>query len=382
MHIRTLGQGLRVSAIGLGAMGMSQSYGPNPGDRDAMIARPARRGRARRHVLRHRRGLRPLRQRGTRRRGPGTAARPGRDRHQVRLAHRGRHARSGSTAAPSRSGGSPTPPCGGCGPTSIDLFYQHRVDPDVPIEDVAGAVGELVAGGQGAPLRPVRGRCGDRSAAPTPCTRSPRCRASTRCGPATRSRRCCPRCAELGIGFVPFSPLGKGFLTGTVDAVDRVRRRRHPRDHPAVHRREPRRQPGAGRPRARPGRGQGRHTRVRSRWPGCSPSSRGSCPSPAPAGSSASRRTRLPPRCRCPPTSSPTSTQLADADRRAGQPLQRAGHVHGRTMTREGVVVEPYQDRGTSRRGPRRGSAGPAHPGGQGRPDVPRHRRRWVRAGA
>ena len=37
MHVRTLGQGLRVSAIGLGAMGMSQSYGPNPGDRDDMI---------------------------------------------------------------------------------------------------------------------------------------------------------------------------------------------------------------------------------------------------------------------------------------------------------------------------------------------------------
>src|SRR3954451_24893156 len=37
MHVRTLGQGLRVSAVGLGAMGMSQSYGPNPGDRDDMI---------------------------------------------------------------------------------------------------------------------------------------------------------------------------------------------------------------------------------------------------------------------------------------------------------------------------------------------------------
>ena len=38
MHTRTLGQGLKVSALGLGAMGMSQSYGPNPGDRDEMIA--------------------------------------------------------------------------------------------------------------------------------------------------------------------------------------------------------------------------------------------------------------------------------------------------------------------------------------------------------
>ena len=55
------------------------------------------------------------------------------------------------------------------------------------------------------------------SAAPTPCSRSPRSRASTTCGGAGPRQDVLAACAELGIGFVPFSPLGKGFLTGTVD---------------------------------------------------------------------------------------------------------------------------------------------------------------------
>ena len=118
MHTRTLGQGLEVSAVGLGCMGMSQSYGPNPGDRDDMIGvLRARRGR-RGHLLRHRRGLRAVRQRGARRRGAWPAARPGRHRHQVRLAtsQDGRVGRP-RQRGPSRSGASPTRPCAGSGPT-------------------------------------------------------------------------------------------------------------------------------------------------------------------------------------------------------------------------------------------------------------------------
>ena len=56
-----------------------------------------------------------------------------------------------------------------------------------------------------------------------------------------------PTLEELGIGFVPFSPLGKGFLTGTIDRDDRVRQRRHPQHHPALHAGGPPGQPGAGR---------------------------------------------------------------------------------------------------------------------------------------
>ena len=98
----------------------------------------------------------------------------------------------------------------------IDLFYQHRVDPDVPIEDVAGAVKELIQEGKvrhfglsEAGMHTVR-----RAHAIQPVAalqneyslwwRKP-------------EEDALPTCEELGIGFVPFSPLGKGFLTGKID---------------------------------------------------------------------------------------------------------------------------------------------------------------------
>jgi aryl-alcohol dehydrogenase-like predicted oxidoreductase len=99
----------------------------------------------------------------------------------------------------------------------IDLFYQHRVDPNVPMEDVAGTVGELIAEGKvrhfglsEAGVASIR-----RAHAVQPVTalqseyslwwREP-------------EQEILPTCAELGIGFVPFSPLGRGFLTGKIDA--------------------------------------------------------------------------------------------------------------------------------------------------------------------
>jgi aryl-alcohol dehydrogenase-like predicted oxidoreductase len=99
----------------------------------------------------------------------------------------------------------------------IDLLYQHRVDPDVPIEDVAGTVKELIAEGKvrhfglsEAGVRTLR-----RAHAVQPVTalqseyslwwREP-------------EAEILPALDELGIGFVPFSPLGKGFLTGKIDA--------------------------------------------------------------------------------------------------------------------------------------------------------------------
>jgi aryl-alcohol dehydrogenase-like predicted oxidoreductase len=99
---------------------------------------------------------------------------------------------------------------------AIDLFYQHRVDPDVPIEDVAGAVKDLIREGKvkhfglsEASAETIR-----RAHAVQPVTavqseysmwwRAP-------------EEDVLPACEELGIGFVPFSPLGKGFLTGKID---------------------------------------------------------------------------------------------------------------------------------------------------------------------
>jgi len=99
---------------------------------------------------------------------------------------------------------------------AIDLFYQHRVDPDVPIEDVAGAVKDLIREGKvkhfglsEAGVQTIR-----RAHAVQPVT-------------ALQSEyslwwrkpegEVIPTLEELGIGFVPFSPLGKGFLTGKID---------------------------------------------------------------------------------------------------------------------------------------------------------------------
>ena len=98
----------------------------------------------------------------------------------------------------------------------IDLFYQHRVDPNVPIEDVAGAVKDLIAEGKvrhfglseagvdtihrAHAVQPIAALQSEYSL----WWRQP-------------ERDILPALEELGIGFVPFGPLGKGFLTGTID---------------------------------------------------------------------------------------------------------------------------------------------------------------------
>jgi len=100
----------------------------------------------------------------------------------------------------------------------IDLFYQHRVDPDVPIEDVAGTVRDLIAEGK-------VGHFGMSEAGVATIRR-----AHAVCPVAALQneyslwwrepeRDVLPALEELGIGFVPFSPLGRGFLTGTLDAT-------------------------------------------------------------------------------------------------------------------------------------------------------------------
>lgn len=99
----------------------------------------------------------------------------------------------------------------------IDLFYQHRVDPDVPIEDVAGTVKDLIQAGKvrhfglsEAGANTIR-----RAHAVQPVTA-----VQSEYSIWTRDPEpeVLPTCEELGIGFVPWSPLGQGFLTGKIDA--------------------------------------------------------------------------------------------------------------------------------------------------------------------
>lgn len=99
----------------------------------------------------------------------------------------------------------------------IDLFYQHRVDPNVPIEDVAGAVKDLIRQGKvrhfglsEASARTIRRAHAVQPVAALQSEYSLWWREP--------EQEILPTLEELGIGFVPFSPLGKGFLTGTIDA--------------------------------------------------------------------------------------------------------------------------------------------------------------------
>lgn len=216
MHTRTLGRNLRVSAIGLGAMGMSQSYGPNPGDRKDMTA--VLRGAVERGVTFFDTAEVY---------GPyvneelvGEALAPLRD--QVVIATKfgfriENGAPAGLNSRPEQIRAVADASLRRLGVDTIDLFYQHRVDPDVPIEDVAGTVGELVQEG--------KVRCLGLSEASAQTIRRahavhPVTAVQSEYSLWTRDPEpeVLPTCVALGIGFVPFSPLGKGFLTGTVDA--------------------------------------------------------------------------------------------------------------------------------------------------------------------
>jgi aryl-alcohol dehydrogenase-like predicted oxidoreductase len=217
MEIRTLGQGLEVSAIGLGCMGMSQSYGPNPGDRDEMVA--VLRGAVERGVTFFDtaevygpyvneelvgEALEPLRDQVV------IATKFGwdiRDGASVGLDSRPEQIRRVADASLRR-----------LRTDRIDLFYQHRVDPDVPVEDVAGTVGDLVSAGKVAHFGLSEAGAGTirRAHAVHPVTAL-----QSEYSLWTREveAEILPALDELGIGLVPFSPLGKGFLTGTVSAT-------------------------------------------------------------------------------------------------------------------------------------------------------------------
>ncbi|GIG55246.1 aldo/keto reductase [Demequina activiva] len=215
MHQRTLGQGLTVSAIGLGAMGMSQSYGPNPGSREDMIA--VLRGAAERGVTFFDTAEVY---------GPyvneelvGEALEPLQDSVVIatKFGFDIAGGEGGLDSRPEQIRRVADESLARLRTERIDLFYQHRVDANVPIEDVAGAVAELVTAGKVAHFG-----LSEPSAATIRAAHAvhPVSAVQSEYSLWTRDPEAevLPTLAELGIGFVPFSPLGKGFLTGTVNA--------------------------------------------------------------------------------------------------------------------------------------------------------------------
>ena len=216
LPLRTLGDGLTVSALGFGCMGMSSGYGPT-GDRAENIAL-----------------LRDAVDRGVtffdtaevygpydNERLVGEALRPVRDRVVIATKfgfHIGDDGRSaGLDSRPEHIRAVVDASLDRLGIDAIDLLYQHRVDPAVPIEDVAGTVAELVAAGK------VK-HFGLSEAAPATVRRAhavhPVAAVQSEYSLWWRGPELglLATLDELGIGFVPFSPLGRGFLTGAITA--------------------------------------------------------------------------------------------------------------------------------------------------------------------
>jgi aryl-alcohol dehydrogenase-like predicted oxidoreductase len=214
MHKRTLGENLEVSAIGLGCMGMSFSFPPYPDERDmiALIRTAVDRGVT---FFDTAQVYGPF----TNEALVGEALEPVRD--QVAIATKfgfelstGRS--TGPDSRPETIRSSVEGSLKRLRIERIDLLYQHRVDPNVPIEDVAGTVKELIDEGK-------VGHLGLSEAGVQTIRRAHAVQPVT----ALQSEyslwwrepedAILPTLEELGIGFVPFSPLGKGFLTGTID---------------------------------------------------------------------------------------------------------------------------------------------------------------------
>ncbi len=113
----------------------------------------------------------------------------------------------------------------------IDLYFQHRVDPDTPIAETVGAMARLVAQGK------VR-HLGLSEAAPATIRRAhaehPIAAVQTEYSLWSRDveAEVLPTCRKLGIGFVAYAPLGRGFLTGSIDSLDRLEEADRRRDHP------------------------------------------------------------------------------------------------------------------------------------------------------
>jgi aryl-alcohol dehydrogenase-like predicted oxidoreductase len=215
---RKLGNsGLEVSALGLGCMGMSMSYGP-PGDKQQMIS--LLRAAVDRGVTFFDtaevygpftnesllgEALSPIRDKVVIATKFGFKIKPDGTPGWLGLDSRPEHIKQVADASLTR-----------LKIDVIDLFYQHRVDPEVPIEDVAGAVKDLIKEGKvkhfGLSEAGVQTLRRAHSVQPVSALQS-EYSLWTR-GPETEVL---PTLEELGIGFVPYSPLGRGFLTGKMD---------------------------------------------------------------------------------------------------------------------------------------------------------------------
>ena len=215
MQQRQLGKsGLKVSALGLGCMGLSYGYGPATDTADAikLIRAGVERGIT---FFDTAEAYGPFINESV----VGVALEPMRDQVVIatKFGFRDGDTTKGLDSRPERIRQVAEEALMRLRTDRIDLFYQHRVDPTVPIEDVAGTVKELIREGKvkhfglsEAGVDSIR-----RAHAIQPVTalqseyslwwREP-------------EREILPVLEELGIGFVPFSPLGKGFLTGAIDA--------------------------------------------------------------------------------------------------------------------------------------------------------------------
>jgi aryl-alcohol dehydrogenase-like predicted oxidoreductase len=214
MQKRTLGEGLEVSALGLGCMGMSYAYGPAPDNR-AMVKL-----------------IRSAVERGVtlfdtaKAYGPetneeliGEALAPVRD--QVVIATKfgievGPEGEQVVLGRPDYIRESVEGSLNRLGVETIALLYQHRVDPDVPIEDVAGTVKELIEEGKVRHfgLSEAGGQTIRRAHAVQPVTAV---QSEYSLWWRRPEEELLPALEKLGIGLVPFSPLGKGYLTGAID---------------------------------------------------------------------------------------------------------------------------------------------------------------------
>ena len=125
----------------------------------------------------------------------------------------------------------------------IDLFYQHRVDPNVPMEDVAGAVKDLIAEGKvrhfGLSEAGVQSIRKAHAVQPVAALQS-----EYSLWWREPEKEILPTLEELGIGFVPFSPLGKGFLTGAINENTSFDKSDFRNTRPAFFRREPKSESG------------------------------------------------------------------------------------------------------------------------------------------